>query len=84
MGREEGNHGFAKGGQIARSAAGDQVSIHNNRIIDPNAAGIFQIVLDSEGAGDVFAFENLGGDRNPTAVADERHQFTLAEKFLRQ
>ena len=52
--------------------------------VHPDAAGVFQIVLDAERAGDAFAFENFGGDGNPAAVTDERDEFALLKKFARE
>ena len=43
---EKVDHGFAKGSQIARRAAGNQVAVDDDWLIHPNTTGIFEIVLD--------------------------------------
>src|SRR5258707_14403242 len=70
--------------EVARRAAGDQVSVHHDRFVHPDAAGIFQIILDAERTGDASALENFRRDRNPAAVTDERDQFALFKKLARE
>ena len=41
------HHRLTEGRKVARRAAGNQVAVHDYRFIHPDAAGIFQIVLDA-------------------------------------
>src|ERR1035437_4058072 len=83
-GVEKFHHRRAERREVARRAAGNQIAVHHDRFVDPNAAGVFQIVLDAKRTGDAPAFENFGGDWNPTAVTDERDELALLKKFTRE
>src|SRR5476649_339996 len=81
---EKFHHRLAKGSEVARRAAGNQVAVHDDRLIYPNAAGVLQIVLDAERAGDAFAFQDFRRGRNPAAMTDEGDEFVLLEKLARE
>src|SRR5579859_3647487 len=81
---QEFDHRQTKWRQVAGGAAGDQVAVDDHRFVYPDATGVFQIVLDAEGAGDPFTIQNLRRDGNPAAVADEGDEFSLLEKFAGQ
>src|SRR5450756_507483 len=83
-GVEKFHHRRAERREVARRAAGNQVAVHDDRLVHPDAAGVFQIVLDAKRTGDAPAFENFCGNRNPAAVADEGDEFALLEKFARE
>src|ERR1035437_3030115 len=80
-GVEKFHHRRAERREVARRAAGNQIAVHDHRRVHPDAAGVFQIVLDAERTGDAFAFQNFCGNRNPTSVADERDELALLKKF---
>src|ERR1039458_2159797 len=70
-GVEKFHHRRAERREVARRAAGNQIAVHHDRFVDPDAAGVFQIVLDAGRAGNVPAFQNFRRNRNPTTLADE-------------
>src|ERR1035437_4225317 len=76
-GVEKFHHRRAERREVARRAAGNKIAVHDHRFVAPDAAGVFQIVLDAERTGDTFALENFGGNGNPAAVADERDELAL-------
>src|ERR1051325_8223443 len=80
---QEVHHRFREWCEIARSPAGDEVAVDHDGFIRPEAAGVFEVVLDSARAGDAFAFQDFRRDRDPAAMTDECDQLALFEEFPR-
>ena len=65
------DQGLFVGGDIGRTPCGDQISVHNNRLVQPLSAGVAHVIFDAGGAGDLFALQDLGGGQHPASVADD-------------
>ena len=78
------HHRLAERREVERRTTGNQIVVHDDRFVHPDAAGIFQVILDAERAGNAFAFENLRGDGNPPAVTDEGDELALLEELPRK
>lgn len=64
------DEGFGEGGEVFGGAAGDLVAVDDDGFVEPFGAGVGHVVFDADGAGGFFAFEDAGGDEDPSGVAD--------------
>jgi hypothetical protein len=60
----------AEGGDVFGLAAGDEVAVLHNLLVDPVGAGVFEIGVDGGPGGDGLTFDDVGLDQAPGAVAD--------------
>ena len=49
------HHRLAERREVERRTTGNQIVVHDDRFVHPDAAGIFQVILDAERAGNAFA-----------------------------
>src|SRR5690348_2461611 len=65
------HHGLGERSEVARRAAGNKVAVDDDWFIDPDAAGVFEVVFDAARACDAFAFQDFSGNGNPAAVTNK-------------
>jgi len=71
----------SKAGMSATTRPRGLVAVAKRRLVDPRAAGIDEVVLDAEGAGNAPAGDDPGGDGDRAAVADDSDRHVT---FLRR
>jgi amino acid efflux transporter len=62
----------AEGGQVVGVAAGDEVAVLDDLLVDPFGPGVAQVGLEAGPAGDGAAAHDVGLDEGPRRVADRR------------
>src|SRR5215204_1885187 len=58
-------------GDVGDNAAPDQVPFAERRLVNPNRAGVLQVVFDPQRARGPRPIDDAGGDRDEPAVADD-------------
>ena len=61
-------------GQVVGAAAGDQVAVDDDLLVDPGAAGVADVVGEGVEAGEPPAAGQPGRDQQPRPVADDRQR----------
>jgi len=72
----------AEGGDVLGFAAGDEVAVLDDFFVDPGGAGVFEVGVDGGPGGDGFAFDDVGFDQAPGAVADSGYGFSRFYELL--
>src|SRR4051794_14311753 len=75
---ERGQQGLEPGPEIGRSARGNEVAVDDGGLVHPGSAGVLHVVPDGADARRLPAREDLGGDRHPSRVTDERDRLAGA------
>ena|SRR6266478_1311248 len=70
---EEGEHGLIEGREIAGLAAGDQIAVFDNLLIEPLAAGIADIILNRVVTREPSAADHISRNQEPGRVTDDGH-----------
>ena len=79
-----GQHRFQRlveGGDVVGLAAGDELAVDHDFFVAPPGAGVAQVGLQAGPAGQVLAFDQVGVDQRPRAVADGGDGLVLAAEF---
>ena len=72
----------AEGWNVFGFAAGDEVAVLNDFLVDPVGAGVFQVGVDGGPRGDGLAFDDVGFDQTPGAVTDGGYGFSGFDELL--
>jgi hypothetical protein len=72
----------AEGGDVFGFAAGDEVTVLDDFLVDPVGAGVGEVGLDGGPGGDSFAFDYVGFDQTPWTVADGGYGFSGFDELL--
>src|SRR5260370_8170068 len=81
---EGGDQRFTELRQVGGGARRDEVSVHDDRTVLPNHAGILHVVFDGADTGRSLALENPGGDGDPPRVTHESDRLTSPLNFPRR
>jgi hypothetical protein len=66
----------AEGGDVFGFAAGDEVAVLDDFLVDPVGTGVFEVGVDGGPGGDGLSFDDVGFDQAPGAVADGGYGFS--------
>jgi len=72
----------AEGRDVFGFAAGDEVAVLDNLFVDPVGARVGEVGADGGPGGDGPAFDDVGFDQTPGAVADGGYGFSGFDELL--